>query len=72
MKIEKGIPVPEDARRRGMAKYPWGEMLLGDSFFVPKRTAKNFYPTAYIAGKRRKWKFIVRNVDGGVRVWRIK
>ena len=76
IKVDKGIPIPE--RRRGPGapeKYPWREMAVGDSFFVPGITSAKFGGTPLSmrnAGRvfaRRSW-----TEDGvkGVRVWRTK
>jgi hypothetical protein len=66
--IEKGIPVPTDARR---AKWPWKDMDVGDSFLMPDAKQKNVQPMTSIAGSRLNRRFIARQVDGGVRVWRV-
>lgn len=63
--IDKNIAMPKGGRR---SKYPWREMEVGDSFFLPKATVSmgaandRYAPT----------KFIMRKVDGGHRVWRIE
>lgn len=69
-KIEKGIPVP--SHRGAPSKYPWEQMEVGDSFFVPAEdTTKNFGSLARTSGKRMGAKFTSRKLDGGWRVWRI-
>lgn len=73
MKIEKGIPFPENDGRGQRAKYPWSEMEVGDSIFVATDlellhgsvSAARGY--AYRHGK----KVTASAVDGGVRIWRI-
>lgn len=71
--IEKEIEMPATERKLTprKSKYPFAEMELNDSFFLPDRVAKSFTPTVYAAGKRLGRKFAVRSVDGGVRVWRV-
>lgn len=70
--IEKGKPLPDYPRR----KYPFANMEVGDSFFVPSgesaiRTKNNVRCSAVAFGRRKNWKFSVRNDNGGVRVWRV-
>ena len=67
--IEKGIPVPTNGRR---AKWPWKDMEIGDSFLIPDAKQKNVQPMASIAGSRLSRRFIARQADGGVRVWRVE
>lgn len=71
IQIDKGIPIPENARR-GRHGYPWADMGVGDSFFVSNGRVANFRSTCWHACVRHKpKKFICRAVEGGVRVWRI-
>lgn len=67
--IESGIPIPEATRN---AKYPWSSLEVGDSFFVPGKTVKTFASQVATAQKKRDCKLRARNVDGGVRVWRVE
>ena len=70
-KIEKGIPAPPERLR-----YPFREMKVGDSFFVPcsdeeKRRVANRMRSS--ASKRRGLgAFSLREVEGGVRAWKIE
>ena len=68
--IEKGVPAPE-ARYRN--KYPFGEMEVGDSFFVPGGEAGKLSNSASVYARYhgRKLKFSARKVEGGARVWRV-
>jgi len=74
-KIEHNIPIPVSR-----SKYPFDEMEVGDSFFVKcekKDKAKKqgiLFSCANQNAKRRKSErtFSTRQVDGGIRVWRIK
>jgi hypothetical protein len=74
--IDKGIPVPPLRMRH--SKYPWAEMVVGDSFFIEaaaadlKARAANLSRGATSAGKQLGRRFTVRKADGGVRVWRIE
>lgn len=64
IKIEKGVPLPHV---RGVAKYPWHEMKVGDSFVVPAIPRTNFHQGAKQVGIQ-----ISTRVEGdSIRVWRI-
>ena len=62
--IEKGVALPTRALN---GKYPFAEMEVGDSFFVPKKRTIQTKSAATQLG----FKFKVRHVDGGCRVWRV-
>jgi hypothetical protein len=69
--IEKGIPVPEYAGRGGRTnKYPWEDMEVGDSFFVPAEGKKS--PPRWHHRKERGERYHVRRMEGGWRVWRLE
>jgi len=72
-KIEKGIPVAQ--RITGKSKYPFAEMNIGDSFFVPceEGMSKGTRSRLSIAAAKNKHIMLctVRKVAGGFRVWRI-
>jgi hypothetical protein len=77
IKIDKGIPV---SRRHGSKNagrkclYPWAEMVVGDSFFVPK-TSKTMNGSVAAAARRLGFRFVARTVEEegvqGCRVWRV-
>jgi len=76
--IESGIPVAPRQPTGGF-KYPWHLLNKGDSFFVPEGEApKTFTASVYTRNqverksKGKTKKFVVRRVDGGHRVWRVK
>jgi len=71
--IESGIPIPE--RKKRQSKYPFSRLEVGDSFFVPGKTAVKFAGTAYLTSKKagvrcRVWDDEKDGVTG-VRVGRI-
>lgn len=70
IQIEKNVPISRVPRLGRNALYPWQDMKVGDSFFVPGYTTKTFGRTA-AAGVRYGMTFSVRTQDGGVRVWRV-
>jgi hypothetical protein len=80
-KVEKGIPIHG---YHGNQKYPFHEMEVGDSFFVPiedgsrEVNMRRLWASCAHAEKDLGYKFIVRAVkkshgdpDDGFRVWRI-
>lgn len=71
--VERQVPLPDPSTG---TKYPWAEMQVGDSFFVPDRRSPNMSSTAGAAGRRLGRRFTVRAVQEkgrrGVRVWRLE
>lgn len=81
-KIDKGIPIPK-IRRGRPGLYPFSEMQIGDSFFLPMHGHKlSASANSWKAHRRRqkepggKWKFETREVKengiDGTRIWRVK
>ena len=70
IKIDRNMPIPAQARRSSL-KYPFADLDIGESFFVPGRTGAQL--SGFISWNRPK-KFATRTVieNGvkGVRVWR--
>lgn len=81
-KIERNIPVSPKGRGPGRSeKYPFADMKPGDSFCVPTQNGQEPRQlqstlagcwTRYIKAHAPDAKFTTRQVDGGVRVWRVK
>lgn len=74
--IEKDVPLPSH-KPLGNYKWPFAEMGVGDSFFVPANTTeeKRRIQMNVMGSCRRfrdKGRFATRRVEGGVRVWRIE
>ena len=73
--IETSVPFPAPARN--VRKYPLSEMAIGDSFFASAPDSDRGGTQALISAtvsafaRRSGKKFTVRQVDGGVRVWRL-
>lgn len=73
IKVEKNVPVPIVAK---ISRFPFADMKIGDSFFVPDmRTSAEMSSAIQNAKRSLKFKFMCRRVteDGvavGVRVWR--
>lgn len=73
--IEKSVPLPPPPMRgRKSAKYPLADMGVGDSFLVPtmkpEEKRQSLYQLVSLKGRSMGRRFVVRVVDGGVRVWR--
>jgi hypothetical protein len=64
IQVDKGIPIP----KYNKSKYPFGEMEIGDSFFLAR---KAFRLTSYY-GNKFGMTFISRTVENGIRIWRTK
>jgi hypothetical protein len=78
-KIEKNVPMPVSTTGRRESRYPFAAMEVGDSFFEPrpegfdeKRHASRMVSACGSWGRPRGVCFTVRNVEGGVRVWRVE
>lgn len=75
--IEKNIPLPDKV---GNKKYPFKDMVIGDSFIVKLNTEKpiiNQKQNIYIAVWRYcqvhpEKKFTTASYDSEVRIWRTK
>jgi len=81
-KIEENIPLPTIPRGATSSpiKYPWAELKIGDSFFVPlvDKSIMTIRNGIIIDLKKfsnqtgHKIKITTRAIDNGIRVWRIK
>ena len=69
--IEKGVPLPKSVQRGWTGKYPWRQLEIGDSFFVPGKTTNDIGGTVTIARRTTGFKLVTRSVEGGVRIWRV-
>lgn len=78
--IETGIAVPRPPQAF-LRKYPFPDMQVGDSFFIPAKTADRIRTRnrVRVAARRhalrrdtpKGWRFATRVVEGGIRCWRI-
>lgn len=79
-KVERNVPLPDPMLLGGGAprKYPWLEMEVGDSFFVPcdaesiGRISVRLRSAAAKNLTLNGRKFAGRRFADGVRVWRVK
>ena len=74
--VEKNVPLPMPGERAS-AKYPWRQMDVGDSFFVPgvKASKLTNASTSFVHWARKRenitMQFAARTVEGGARIWRV-
>ena len=66
--IDKDIPIPR--RRSQNEQYPWHDLQVGDSFFVAGAKLKSLRSSSSQMKRKTNHNYLVREVDGGVRVWR--
>jgi hypothetical protein len=81
--VEKGIPVPEQAKSPGRRKGGLAEALrnmeVGDSVFIPCKDKDMRYRLKATSASGTNMKrekgftstFTTRQVEGGVRIWRV-
>lgn len=67
--LEDNVPIPLTRRAQ---KYPFRDMQVGQSFFVPQGDRKTLAVLASRNGKALGRTFHVHQLDDGVRVWRTK
>jgi hypothetical protein len=79
--IEKNVPPPKEGRRPPGSlapPYPFSKMEPGDSVFIRGGHSDGLEASAarQLAFKRRRkgapCRFVARNVEGGVRIWRVE
>jgi hypothetical protein len=66
VEVEREVPLPKLRH-----KYPYEQMEVGESFFVPGMSLQVLCNSNYWAGKKYGRKFIARCEKGGIRVWRL-
>lgn len=79
--IEKNIPIPSKPQGRGgpgprQPKYPWRELEVGDSFWLPDEPDHKTLVSRVSAcmthqRKANGLEFTMRTEGAGIRVWRI-
>ena len=75
-KIEEGIKCVSPKSGKGRpSKYPWREMRIGDSFFIPNKDVTSdsmaFSAPSNFSLRNPEYKFAVRRIEDGYRIWRI-
>lgn len=83
IKVESGVPMVKRTARGERGKYPFAQLDVGESFFVPSMTTHQFSGNLFYwngkgdgksfkaAGRDDDGKPITKNGKHGVRVWRI-
>jgi len=73
IKIDKGYPIPPRTGRGREPKYPWADMVVGDSFLMTSpKSISGASSGASAAGKRLGMRFSVRTEGDAYRVWRVE
>ncbi len=77
MKIDKSIPVPDRSGGRRPPKYPFRDMSVGDSVFLPGDEGRKMEGAAWVFAHRNKdfgltTRRVTENGVAGVRVWRYR
>lgn len=70
LRIESGVAMPRDR-----AKYPFRDMQPGDSILFTDQKQGNSARVAairFVRVHQPRWRFQLRRVDGGWRLWRIE
>lgn len=69
-KVESGIPTPI-GDITALRKYPFSNMQVADSFYIPPRyRVNNIRSAAFQHGKINHMKFSIRRWKDGYRCWR--
>ena len=68
--IEKGIPLPKGTHGR-QCPYPLDKLNVGESFLITADSREYVSAKCSRYGRQHGKKFATKQVDGGVRVWRI-
>lgn len=79
-KIEKNKPIPTSGSGRKNWRYPFPDMAIGDSFFVPitddveplQLRSRVYQAASQFAKRTEGFKFTTAKEPGGVRCWRIE
>jgi len=80
MKVESDIPIPETPHgetSRGKIgrppKYPFHQMGVGESVFIDGQGMKgSAYRCARHYAQSHDKKFCAKELDGGIRIWRVE
>lgn len=79
-KIQANIPIPPRKASGRRKKYPFQQMEVGTSFLVPKkdtngdleRLKSRMVSASSMASKAFGFKFTLRTLPEGVRIWRVQ
>ena len=77
IQIEKNVPLEPPTsgphKKERYSKYPFADMAVGDSFFVPRKANLMRAYIGTLSVRRadiKEMKFVLRTVEGGCRIWR--
>ena len=81
VQIEEGVPIPEPVKKVDGLKYPIKDLQVGQSFLTKCKERHDF--TRIVSRlsstiryhkkthpEMKDWQFVIRSVEGGVRIWR--
>lgn len=68
--IENDVPIPE-GRQKGRWQAKFADMKIGDSIFFPDTTPHTIQGRTSGTARQTGWRFTIRSVPGGTRVWRV-
>lgn len=69
IQIDSDVPLPRSRGTR--STYPWAELEVGESFFIPDKKLNSTSGSASYFEIKTGFKYTRRSENGGVRVWRI-
>ena len=69
--IDEKVPFPVRKRKGAPLKYPWRELPVGGSFFVKDGKLLSFRSMCGVRGRIDGNTYRCREVEGGIRVWRM-
>jgi hypothetical protein len=68
--VDRAVPLPDWAPR---SRYPFAKMQIGDSIlFRDPDEQERVLNAAYSFARRHGWKFVTRQTEDGMRIWRSK
>lgn len=74
IKIDTNIPVPVKSQTHALTKYPWKELKVNESFFIPDKTKIMMSPQIVNVKRKLNIKLYAENTTEnnikGVRIWR--
>jgi len=75
--IDKDKPIPKLSGRGAPRKYPFDELAVGESFFVPGKKSTDLGGSIggarhRLPGRKFRTRTVTENGVDGVRVWRVQ
>ena len=69
--IDRGVKIPQSKYGTGTGKYPWHQLEVGDSFFVPETQLASSKSRPATPLFNTSSRVCVENGTKGIRVWKI-